>query len=123
MHIPPSPGEPTSQVSVHPQHDSGPREDGEEEGCLTAENRPEDTEIPDRREPGPIDQEAARQAQYDEGGQDDDNSDGNASSRHNPPPSWVRPRPGDRVTWVGHGQKETRTARSAGLQPEGEPRA
>jgi len=24
---------------------------------------------------------------------------------------------------VGHGQKETRTARSAGLQPEGEPRA
>src|SRR5215471_19655853 len=32
-------------------------------------------------------------------------------------------RPGDRVTRAGNGQKETRTARSAGLQPEGEPRA
>src|SRR5215472_16426019 len=27
-------------------------------------------------------------------------------------------RPGDRVTRAGHGQKETRTARSAGLPPE-----
>src|SRR5215470_2668560 len=109
MQMPPSPGEPMSQVSVHPQHDGGPREDGEEEGCLTAENRPEDTEIPDRQEPGPIDQEAARQAQYDEGGQDDDNSDGNASSRHNP--SLVGSscsRPGDRATRAGNEQKETR---------------
>src|SRR5262249_4376079 len=89
MHMRGWPGEPMSQVSVPPQHDGGPREDGEEEGCLTAENRPEDTEIPDRREPGPIDQEAARQAQYDEGGQDDDNGDGNASSRHNPLPRGV----------------------------------
>ena len=84
--MPPSPGEPVGQVSVHPQEDGGPREDGEEEDRLAAENRPEDTEIPDGREPGPIDQEAARQAQYDEAGQDDDNSDHDASSRHIPLP-------------------------------------
>src|SRR5262249_60805625 len=76
MHMRGWPGEPMSQVSVHPQHDGGPREDGEEEGRLTAENRPEDTEIPDRREPGPIDQKAARQARHDEGGQVDDNTAG-----------------------------------------------
>src|SRR5262249_25026260 len=81
-----SPGEPVGEVSVQPQEGGGPREDGEEEDRFAAENRPEDTEVANSREPGPIDQEAARQAQYDEGGQDDDNSDGNASSRHNPLP-------------------------------------
>ena len=81
-HIPLSPGEPVGQGSVHPQEDGGPGEDGEEENGLAAKYRPEDLEIPDGREPGPIDQEASRQVQYDEAGQDDDNSDRDASSLH-----------------------------------------
>src|SRR6201998_2009462 len=82
--MPPSPGEPAGQESVHPEEDGGPRENREEEGSLAAENRPKDIQIPDAREPGPIDQEATRQARYDEAGQDDDNSDCDASSWHYP---------------------------------------
>ena len=47
MHMPPSPGEPGGQGSVHPQENGGPRENGEEEDRLTAKNRPEDIQIPD----------------------------------------------------------------------------
>src|SRR5207253_6429489 len=82
MHMPPSSGEPEGQGSVHPQENGGPQEDGEEEDGLAAKNRPEDVEISDGREPGPIDQEVARQAQYDDAGHDDDNSDRDASSWH-----------------------------------------
>jgi hypothetical protein len=81
-----SSGEPVGEVSVQPQEGGGPREDCEEENRLAAKNRPEDTEIPDSREPGPVDQEATRQAQNDEGGEDDDNGDRNASSWHTHPP-------------------------------------
>src|SRR6516225_619577 len=81
-HMPPSPGEPVGEESVQPQEGGGPREDGEEEVRLAAENRPKDTKIPDSREPGPVNQEATRQAQYDEGDEDDNKSDRNASSRH-----------------------------------------
>ena len=82
MHMPPSPGEPGGQGSVHPQENGGPGENREEEHRLAAKNRPEDIQIPDGREPGPIDQEVTRQAQYDEAGHDDDNSDRDASSWH-----------------------------------------
>src|SRR5215472_17915414 len=45
-----SPGEPMGEVSVQPQEGAGPREDGEEEDRLAAENHPEDTHIPDSRD-------------------------------------------------------------------------
>src|SRR5262252_2263261 len=100
MHMPPSSGEPLGQEAVHPQEDGRPREDGEEQGGLAAENRPEDIEIPDGREPGPIDQEATRQAQYDEAGKDDDNSDCDAFFWHSSlPRAFVMFTPSDRVAF------------------------
>jgi hypothetical protein len=78
----PSPGEPECQEPAHPQEDGGHRENGEEEDRLAAENRPEDIKISDGREPCPIDQEVARQAQHDEAGQDDNDNDRDASSWH-----------------------------------------
>src|SRR5215831_14948650 len=100
MDMPPSSGEPVGQEAVHPQEDGRPREDDEEQGGLAAENRPEDIEIPDGREPGPIDQEATRQAQYDEAGQDDDNSDCDAFSWHiHLPRVFVLFTPSDRVAF------------------------
>ena len=82
--MPPSPGKPVGQGSVQPQEDGGPHKDGEEEDRLAAKNCPEDIQIPDGREPGPIDQEVTRQAQYDEAGHDDYDSDRDASSWHYP---------------------------------------
>src|SRR6516162_6204722 len=119
MHMPPSPGEPVGQESVHPEKDGGPRENGEEEDRLAAKDRPEDIQIPDRREPGPIDQEATRQAQYDEAGQDDDNSDCDAFSWHIhllACSSCSRPAPGSHLG-LAAARKETRTARPAGREP------
>src|ERR1700726_3556441 len=84
MHMPPSPGEPGGQGSVHPQENGGPGENREEEHRLAAKDRPEDIQIPDGREPGPIDQEVTRQAQCDEAGHDDYDSDRDASSWHYP---------------------------------------
>src|SRR5207244_8440193 len=82
IYTPPSPGKPKGQGAVHPKENGGHRENGEEEDRLAAKNRPEHTRIPDRREPGPIDQEVSRQAQYDEARDDDDNSDRDGSSWH-----------------------------------------
>src|SRR6516162_3948377 len=104
--MPRSPGEPVGKEPVHPQEDGGPREGGEEEDGLAAKNRPEDIQIPDGREPGPIDQKAARQAQSDEAGQDDDNSDRDASSRHISLPRvfvMFTAQPSDRVAFGARG--------------------
>src|SRR5207248_903474 len=99
MHMSPSPGEPGGQGYVHPQENGGPRENGEEEDRLAAKNRPEDVQIPDSGEPGPIDQEVTRQAQYDEAGHDDYDTDRDASSWHYPASLLCSPssRPSDRV--------------------------
>ena len=114
MHMPPSPGEPVGQGSVHPEKDGGPRENGEEEGRLAAKDRPEDIQIPDGREPGPIDQEATRHAQYDEAGQDDDNSDCDASSWHiHLPRLFVMFTPSDRVAFGGSLRAERRRGQPA----------
>src|SRR4029077_11742079 len=82
IYTPPSPGEAGGQRAVHPKENGGHHENGEEKDRLATKNRPEHTRIPDRREPGPIDQEVSRQAQYDEAGDDDDNSDRDGSSWH-----------------------------------------
>src|SRR5207245_2132333 len=99
----------------------GHRENGEEEDRLAAKNRPEHTRIPDRREPGPIDQEVSRQPQYDEADDDDESSDRDGSSWHIHSSCSSCSWPSDRVaSAAGDGQKETRTARPAGRRPRPE---
>ena len=74
-------GKPQCQRSVHPEQQGRDREDGHEENGFRGEHRPEDADIPDRREPRPIDHEAAGAPQL-RGDHDDGDRHANASPGH-----------------------------------------
>jgi len=59
-------GEPIRHKSIQPQDDEGRRDNGEEEGDLCSENRPENFGITEGRKPQPINQNLCRASQRDQ---------------------------------------------------------
>jgi hypothetical protein len=77
---------PNRQRSVHPEKQGGYCEYGHEEERFRGENRPEDADIADRREPRPIDHQVAGTPQHYEAGHDDGNRHADACPGHVPSP-------------------------------------